>query len=436
MSPPDCTPVRNISTVGANSFIDLIVARVLVIRDGRFFTLTDFGSRQLSGMTAEVVVNFSDEWRPSPLLKVGNVVVLRGFKKMRGHKKGNSMLYFNRAKSGVMFYNAQKQVYGKHFLGQAGRIEEFSRGSDNHRYVVSLIDDWKDDPRAVPMKKTPTPRAVSTKMSLKEAYDRFDTTRLVTINGKLNLGDDGLFYLTDSIDCTVSLEGFRVEERLKQQLRHEDTSYIQITNAKCQARTRDQKDKTKMRVKITDISTISTLIPIERRHLKEKLTPKPLPTSYLATPDQSLDAISSLENIDVWEPEEDELDSIFAGVTEAKFDKSVPSEAPQTPKSQVHIGSESDEDDSLESFTDFIYHGPRPDRVDLSSPLVSGRSITKRNVPPQSGQPIMTSTPKAQGSKSPPHDSTKQLFQCVSGSSDLDPFSSPVRKRPKIDRST
>lgn len=61
-------------------------------------------------------------------------------------------------------------------------------------------------------------------------------------------------------------------------------------------------------------------------------------------------------------------------------------------------------------------------------------SCTKRNVPRSSGQPMMTRTPKAQRPRFPPLDLTKQLFQCVSGSSDSESYSSAVRDRPEDKR--
>jgi hypothetical protein len=56
------------------------------------------------------------------------------------------------------------------------------------------------------MAKTPAPLAVSAEMSLKEAYDRF------------------VYY---SMYILYEIGLLRVSDRLKQQLRHEDTSYIQ-----------------------------------------------------------------------------------------------------------------------------------------------------------------------------------------------------------------
>lgn len=448
MIPSNCTSVIDISALRPNTFIDLIIARVLVVRNGKFFTITDFESRLVSGMNVEVVVNYSDEWNGHPSIKSGDVVVLRRFKKLKGFKKENNMLYFNRKESSVMFYNAWKLVYGKHaYWVNPERMEELKPGSDSHKYVVRLIDDWD-----VKRKEPPNPRIVplqvkrtSTLMTLKEAFDSFHTSRLVTIKGKLFKSEFGQFCLTDSFQWVARLEGFSIEDALEHHLSQEITSYIRITNAKRQQGFMEpQVDKARMRIKITDISSISTLYPQERRLVQEKLLPPPKrvppkPTPYIATPDQSRERVSTLENLDVWEPGDDELDDLFAEIEKPKPEKSVKSpepenfihtavsldqdEAPQTPDSEADLSSDTGLDaDDLNSLTDFIYYGSR------------GLPITRKKPdPPPSGPSMVTSTPnKGHGSGPPPHELTAQLLQCVAGSSDSEEhYSSPVRKRAK-----
>lgn len=463
MVPPNCTSVSEIPAQQAFAFIDLIIARVLVVREGKFFTINDFGSRIVSGAHAEVLINYSDEWCGHPRVKHGDVVVLRRFKKLKGYAKNNSMLYFNRAESSVMFYGARKQVFGKHcFRMPSDSMEEFRPGSENHRYVVSLIDDWNKQPREASKPKTPS---FSTVMSLKEAHDAYDTTRLVTVKGKLSRNLKGQFYLTDSPLWVARLEGFEIQEALEHQHQQKITSYIKITCAKPQEFLKHQRDGAKMRLKITDRSNISTLLPQERRLLEEKLaakhtpkpTPKPIPrpTAYIATPDQSRERVSYLENLDVWEPEEDELDAVFAAVKQSKrpeeannAEKSDTScdiatssnpgetpQTPQTPKSEINVSSEVDvdSDDSLDSFTDFIYHGARRGKPYLASTaLTHGEPNKQRNEPQPSGQSMMTSTPKTNAPGASTHELSAQLLQCVAGSSDSeDHYSSPVRKRSK-----
>lgn len=178
------------------------------------------------------------------------------------------MLYFNRAKSGVMFYNSQTGL--RQALPQTKPGGNWRKAEEVITTNTSLV--WLTTGR----------------MILEQFLWRKLLPHLLSVLRWVSRRPMTDLYTTVCTYCTRLVSwGCQTDWNNSSDMKTPPTF-----NAS-QIHSREQKDNGK-RAKIPGVFIISTLLPIERRLLKEKLTSKPLPTPYIMTQDQSQEAISSL----------------------------------------------------------------------------------------------------------------------------------------------